>query len=149
MRIRPGCVGGGGEFGVRFRLLNFGLCLSLFIVVCFCLFLLRARGSAHCYSQKIEHDQQSDGTIGGFFVPVDEMRKRYNALPEGGLEREIFHASKPLWIWEKMDSEGRIRIDRIKEYCELRLLHYYQFDGRSRNRLGIIFRKRSIFTIDC
>ncbi|MBK8966848.1 MAG: TIR domain-containing protein [Lewinellaceae bacterium] len=71
-------------------------------------------------------NQKSDGTPGGYCLPMDTMRKHFNSFPEDSLEREILHACKALRHWQKMEFDASFQKEKIRDYCLKRLEYYYQ-----------------------
>ena len=70
-------------------------------------------------------NKKSDGTPGGYFLPVNSMRRRYNSLPVESLEREIFHVCKALRATRNSGIYSSFSKYRIKDYCHKRLEFYY------------------------
>ncbi|MDX1942942.1 MAG: TIR domain-containing protein [Saprospiraceae bacterium] len=73
-------------------------------------------------------NKKSDGTIGGYFLPLDIMRNRFESLQPDSLEREIFHACKALRVWGKTEADSSFGKGRIQKYCQKRLEKYYQIE---------------------
>ncbi|MBK7337848.1 MAG: hypothetical protein IPJ00_17555 [Saprospirales bacterium] len=80
--------------------------------------------------RQFKRNLKSDGTIGGYLLPINEMRKRFRNLSDGGLEKEILHACKALHYWGKIRFNGGYSKENIKDYCQ---------------KMGLLFRKDSEF----
>ena len=67
----------------------------------------------------------SDGTVGSYLLPIDEMRRRYKKLPKNGLAREILYACKGLRLMRRTNYLNGFSIKYVKEYCQRRYEIYY------------------------
>ncbi|MEO1487788.1 MAG: TIR domain-containing protein, partial [Bacteroidota bacterium] len=73
-------------------------------------------------------NKRSDGTIGSYYLPLDEMKERFDRLPEEGLERIIFHACRALQYWGNGQENNGYKISKIKEYCHRHLRYHFNIE---------------------
>ncbi|TAK41926.1 MAG: hypothetical protein EPO28_07920 [Saprospiraceae bacterium] len=72
---------------------------------------------------------RSDATIGSYFLPLHEMKKRFDSLPASSLEREILRSCKVLFIWKRQISFAAYDKAEVREYVQKRRQHHYGRTG--------------------
>ncbi|MEY3242207.1 MAG: hypothetical protein RIR11_3646 [Bacteroidota bacterium] len=67
---------------------------------------------------------RSDRTIGSYFLPMHEMKRRYESLTKGSLEQEIFRTCKVYFYWNNINRSTYSK-QKIKEYIDIRFQKHY------------------------